>query len=1729
MAFTLKDAQKKISQRNKGITPKDISKEPAFDSFLVSPAIKERIKRRQTKVAPQEPAITTTGDEGKDSFIKRVTQTALDRKPLKSPLETLITTKKPKLFAKGFAKEIVETPARIARTLQITAQRTRLEALKSFEELEEKRAQDPEKFEASPEMAQLIADRELINAPIDHVRLYGEFRANNEQWIQAHNLDLTPEEQQDFVAKLGAGFASLPKSLVPGVIAVEVYADAYDQAIGQGKTDAEANKFALAQAGMQEATERIGAFGLGKVFKEGAGLLRAIGKGFASESIQETVQELSSVGLEKLFKVQAEADLATRLIDSFLIGGITGAGGVGGLRVVADISGSTRKDITNELVKQGFTESEAEEALNVREKEIRDLFPEEKEALEQIGFTEEETKKAEEEFKKGRITEEEITAETKPEEDFPVKKEFEETVIPETEKEQPLLAVAQVREILAPYDIKPETVKRVKEIIKPDGKMAAGSYENGVTLIANIAKKTTAAHEAFHQFVSRFVSDEAYNKAAQEIAKTTNITDEAKIEEEMAERFARYRNNRTEAKGFLEPLFNNVMNAVKRNFGSQKELHSLFKDFDTGKIPGKHKRINVKKFQEMPDDGKRKFISEVLKLRREFIENEITAMKNELEEAQAGSRVFRDDEGNAIPGMAQKSTFPKWFKDLGFKTKKQAQTAFNRGNVKFNDVLRIAKQRLAEGYSDKALGYAFPPSDDYNSVVQDLNQIDKDIVKDAETQEQVAPKKVVEKQVVEKIVSRETVVKVQPTEKEKKELVEKAVVTERAKQKEKKSEAVKKAIVKERAKKDIALDNLRTKIGNIKDFKKTAIGYAEEFLALKERGKLIKAINNIKTKQAMEKVLDRIDNINLDQQKIKARDKLKKDIKALSKQVKKFRPEYKNKALILLGELSKASLPKTEQKKIQRMSSYLTEFSGQHMLTPEEIIALDNIEGKTFAEMDINDIQLIEKTLKHLIHLNRESNKFRTEFKSQEREAVVSLALETLDKSQKRETADKILNEYDSLRKNRREFSRQEFERYKKITSTGPLNSETLDNFAKTGVFQTYISKGINDGRTTELDLKFSIQDNIKKFYKDNNLNVKSWSTLFNEKKKDIDFIPYTLESGKKIELTKGQRVALLLSSLNEDNVRHIVNGGISVTGREQDAFKLTQNDLDKIISDATPDEIKVAQKTHDFYNKTSKSLINKVSERLLGFETATVENYYPIIVNKLLSRINKMSESLENSNVKQVLANGATNFLTATLEGQGALKERTGSSSPIILEDVFVTQTRSIKLLTSYVGLAEHIRNAKMILNENEIQQKIVKTHGTFILDSLVNYVRDVEADAVRVGAIGNPWSSISQNLTVARLGASFKIPVLQILSYPLAGTEIKAKFLGKALQGKPMSAAEVEKISSQQRERFTGKYDREIGEALYMAEARNIFLDRTTRFKDLYMASTGKVDQITIRYVYKAAKLQLEAQGVKPENMDNALREFGDLVVSRTQPMFDVKDRSELLRSREFLARISSRFTSATSKIFETFRRANGRYFASEKTGKDFANLLSAYSIVFLVSGVGKTLMDEMFRFLMRIWRGYPKAREKAKGKESASFVRKMIITTLGNIPIFGKLISLASIATSHFTKPTSSYQRGRFKIDPILAYIEDIVFTIGDIIALSGELDKNTRFKSGVNKYKKKAPILMARATKSLLTTLVEGRGVPVKTIEKNFVDPALRRLGDGSDTGEIVDLIGSKLGG
>ena len=438
--------------------------------------------------------------------------------------------------------------------------------------------------------------------------------------------------------------------------------------------------------------------------------------------------------------------------------------------------------------------------------------------------------------------------------------------------------------------------------------------------------------------------------------------------------------------------------------------------------------------------------------------------------------------------------------------------------------------------------------------------------------------------------------------------------------------------------------------------------------------------------------------------------------------------------------------------------------------------------------------------------------------------------------------------------------------------------------------------------------------------------------------------IGLTDAKGKAVPLTHGQLCSLYMHLQNADSREHLLNGGLTLpdttlynegdierayqkgqtvkigmlTGA--DGMPMADTILNTVENALTDYDRKWIEDMKGFFGDYTTNLINETSMKLVGFQRATVKNYYPIAVDKT-----QLASEIEGLK------------LDATIEGRGMLKERVKSGLPILLEECSSVVQRSLRDTAAYAGLAAPIRDANRILNANvETEDGIQKLKSGVLKEhwgrDAVNYVDYLLTDLQtkqrkRSDGIGRVMGKLRGNYAGAILTLNPGVAIAQAASLPTAGAVLGSDTMAavlpfvKNLSGKQLAAlkAEIhEHGDALLQYRLRGSQRGELASIGVSGSFAEKAMDKLPKSVTGWI---NKMDEITVAALWEGAKHYVEhhagefADGAATKGSDaywKAVNQMYQKVIEETQPNYTVMQRAGIQRSDNEITKTLTMFTT-------------------------------------------------------------------------------------------------------------------------------------------------------------------------------------------------------------------------
>ena len=470
----------------------------------------------------------------------------------------------------------------------------------------------------------------------------------------------------------------------------------------------------------------------------------------------------------------------------------------------------------------------------------------------------------------------------------------------------------------------------------------------------------------------------------------------------------------------------------------------------------------------------------------------------------------------------------------------------------------------------------------------------------------------------------------------------------------------------------------------------------------------------------------------------------------------------------------------------------------------------------------------------------------------------------------------------------------------------------------------------LNEGQRKMLKIQQDGEAILADVMEDENV-VKLMKTF--DKKQGMVDTGLVYEDGKKVQVTKGMRMALVMHGMNKDNLRHMIYGGVTMPNMElylkgdkkgaydktKKAVGVTSAKIQAMEDAMSPEEKKVLRAFKKLFHEYTGRVINETSMELYGFKKANEKNYYPISVDQ-----------------NYVAADITGLKMDKTLEGAGFLKERVQSTKPLVLESIIDTAQRSLKITSEFGGLAIPIRNFNKVYNGStwkvtDVDSEDVSTKSVLVQDDTVhkamqdvwgrmasNYIDNLISDLqnARTGE-STVFDMLRGNFAGSVLTGNWSVIMKQAASYPTAvatlGWEPVMKALAKGgKHGLPISSADRELIA-----KYTPLlwYRNKGNSTQEMADIDNLnsLTNRMPVVKEV-KNMIQKVDVATVGRLWYASQYYVDAnyKDLKKET-DAYYRQVAEVFnrcVEDTQPNYTVMQRPDYLRDPSKIKKVMFMF---------------------------------------------------------------------------------------------------------------------------------------------------------------------------------------------------------------------------
>ena len=604
-------------------------------------------------------------------------------------------------------------------------------------------------------------------------------------------------------------------------------------------------------------------------------------------------------------------------------------------------------------------------------------------------------------------------------------------------------------------------------------------------------------------------------------------------------------------------------------------------------------------------------------------------------------------------------------------------------------------------------------------------------------------------------------------------------------------------------------------------------------------------------------------------------------------------------------------------------------------------------ENRTYLPMTVDQLRMLKAITASTLHIIRTENKTLSLARAEEVDGMAMKA------------AHEVLNSEGNGFGEKFEKAKGAMNRYQLDMLGGTRMFRRLGGYTKNGQMEK-LGQMLNDGQRRQTEILVegeSLFANVtgKEHLKEVEAFAGPGAELVDIGLKD--------SKGNAVPLNHAQLCSLYMLLRNEDSRHHLMTGGLTLPdaaqyakGNIERAYQRSQtvmlgtlvnadgvpmaDTILQTVQDAMTDyDRNWCKDMEDFFGRYTTNLINETSMKLLGYDRATVKNYYPIAVDR-------STLATEIEGVK----------MDATIEGRGFLKERVKSDKPILLEECQNVVKRSLRDTAAYAGLAAPIRDVQRVLNSTVetaegigvLKDKII---GEKWGKETVSYINDLLTDLQtrqrhRSSTMSRALDRMRGNYAGAILTVNPGVAIAQAASLPTAGAVLGADTMAAVLpfvknfSGKQRAALEAEirqhgDALLQYRLRGTKR-----GEMSSIGAHKNLVAKASEAMPAVTGWITG-MDEITVAALWEGSKRYVEhhatefGEGAAEKGSEaywEAVNKMYQRVIEETQPNYTTMQRAGIQRSDNEFVKTLTMFTTQRFQNYGILADAVGDYKAQK-----------------------------------------------------------------------------------------------------------------------------------------------------------------------------------------------------
>lgn len=521
--------------------------------------------------------------------------------------------------------------------------------------------------------------------------------------------------------------------------------------------------------------------------------------------------------------------------------------------------------------------------------------------------------------------------------------------------------------------------------------------------------------------------------------------------------------------------------------------------------------------------------------------------------------------------------------------------------------------------------------------------------------------------------------------------------------------------------------------------------------------------------------------------------------------------------------------------------------------------------------------------------------------------------------------------------------------------------------------------RAARDKKTVALN---QVENRFKEAMKENHIKTKDITKLSND---TFTFTAHTVRGNGQAEatMTKAQLMSMYLYDLRDQARMHMYGertdaetgrkyieeklGGFKIGdrkeigryARDENVYKLTEAEVNALVDEHLTDNEKAfADSIGKILSIDVAKFGNEASNAVYGYDKFTEKNYFPI-------KVDKDTIDMKNSDLERNMSTLKNKGMTKSLQKE--------AYNPLIVDDIFEVMMKHVDEMTSYGAYFPAITDMQKFYNMkdetgNSVHRELSRVMGNGGTNYYMNLLRDLNGsrgDTDNADKFSQGFSSLYKG---AKVLGNLRVAIQQPTAYARAIAAIEPIYLAKGLS-LPITEANKEWELAKKYapialwKSMSGSFDINMGKGLRQQMTGEATIREDIANKAGFLLEKG--DEFAWKRLWYAAEKKVEATTDLKKGTEEYYKAAADIfndIIDKTQVVDSVLNRTDAMKMKSGLVKLTTSFMSEPSKTYNMVYRAYSDFKKGKGNGRELLGVMSGYVLSAAAAAAAASVLSAM-----------------------------------------------------------------------------------------------------------------------------------------------------------------------